>query len=88
MKRITTIIATVTLWTIIGVLIFWIIPILAYDDQQAPDISLMVIIFFGLGVLPIISQLIPNLIQFCSIINGIFAKRPRKSENKVGTSAS
>ena len=87
MKRIMTIIAALILWTIIGVLMLWTIPVLAYDDQQIPDISLMVIIFFGLGVVPIVSQLIPNLIHFCSILRDTFAKIMRKSDHKAGTNA-
>lgn len=70
---------------IIAVLMLSTIPALAYDDQETTDISLMVIIFFVLGVIPIVSQLILNLMHLCSILKGMFAKIMRGSSPKEGT---
>ena len=74
--------------TIFIIFMLWATTVLAGDDQPISDVSLFFILFIGLGVIPIVSQLIIGLLQLYFIFKGILGKAMRKGVPEDGARTS
>ncbi len=59
-------------------------PALAFKDPETMGISLLVLLFLGLGALIIVFQLMPGLLLFGSMLRGLFSKAEIHQLPKTG----
>lgn len=60
--------------TILGTLMAWTTPVLAFSGTETTGACLLVTLFLGFGALIVLGQLIPGLVLFCTMMKGLSSK--------------